>query len=147
MSVQSRDNARRGLTLVELMVVVVILGLLATAVVVNVTGHLSRGKRQRVLTDLATLRDAVEYYYGEFGKYPDSNEGLKALLTRTDNFPNGLVSQIPVDPWAKPYVYQYPAEGRAYNILCLGRDGRQGGEGEDADLDLNDLQGQKQEQT
>ena len=145
MKSESNTKHRRGMTLVELMVVVVILGLLATAVVVNVTGHLSSAKRKRVLTDLSALRDAVEYYYGEFGKYPDDAEGLKALLARTPNFPNGLIGAVPVDPWNEPYVYQYPADGRAYDILCLGRDARQGGEGEDADLSLSDLQGGKVE--
>jgi len=140
-STDTARSRRRGLTLLEVMVVVVILGLLATAVVINVTGHLSRGKSQRVLMDLATLRDGVEFYKLEFETYPTSSEGLKALLTKTQNYPNGILSAVPKDPWGKPYLYQSPAGTRPYDILCLGRDGREGGEGEDADLSLDDLHG------
>lgn len=136
---------RWGFTLVELMIVVVILGLLATAVVVNVSGYISQSRRERTRMDIATLKNAVELFYLQRHRYPTNEENLTVLTERTAAHPSGIISELPMDPWARPYVYLFPGQHGAFDIMSLGRDGAQGGEGEDADIESWNLSGARQE--
>lgn len=117
-----------GFSLVELMVVIVILGLLATIVIINVMPALDRGAVTKARADLANLEEALEIYKISNARYPTTEEGLRVLV------PN-QIRRLEVDPWNRPYVYTAPGrDGRPYTIATLGADGRAGGSEENADI-------------
>ena len=124
-----RRGDERGFTLVELMVVIVILGLLATIVVINVMPAVDRAAATKARADIATLGQGVEMYRLDHLRYPTSEEGLQALVT------GDYVRRLPEDPWGNPYRYSSPAsDGRPFAIASLGADGREGGSGENEDI-------------
>ena len=124
----ARPRREDGFTLVEMMVVLVIIGLLATVVIINVLPATDRAARTRVQADLSTLEQAIEMYRLENLRYPTTEEGLAAL---TPNY----VRRLPNDPWNSPYVYVSPGpNGAPYRIASLGADKREGGSGENADI-------------
>jgi general secretion pathway protein G len=123
-----KRKRERGFTLVEMMVVIVIIGLLATVVIINVMPATDRAAQTRVKADLDTLSQALDMYRLENMRYPTAQEGLAALQ------PN-YVRRLPNDPWNNPYVYVSPgANGAPYQVASLGADGREGGTGENADI-------------
>ena len=123
-----RKRAEEGFTLVELMVVIVIIGLLATIVIINVMPATNRAAEARVKADLGTLEQGIEMYRLENLRYPTSQEGLNALVPK-------YIKRLPNDPWNTPYVYVSPGpNGAAFRIGSLGADKREGGSGEDADI-------------
>ena len=119
----------QGFTLVEMMVVLVIIGLLATVVIINVMPAVDQAARTRVQADLSTLEEAIDIYHLQNGmRYPTSQEGLAVLA------PN-YIRRLPNDPWGTPYVYVSPGpNGAPYRIASLGADKREGGSGENADI-------------
>ncbi len=124
-----RDRAEAGFTLVELMVVIVILGLLATVVVVNVMPAADRAAATTARADISTLEQGVELFRIERRRYPTAEEGLQALVD------GGHVRRLRSDPWGNPYRYVTPGrDGRPFDVLSYGADGREGGEGENADI-------------
>ena len=129
-----RRRPQAGFTIVELMIVVVILGLLASAVVVNVSGYVSRSRKERARMDVASLKNAVELFYLQHYRYPTNEEGLAILAKRGPEHPSGIISELPNDPWGRPYIYLCPGQHGAFDIMSLGRDGAPGGQGEDADI-------------
>jgi general secretion pathway protein G len=124
-----RKAARKreeGFTLVELMVVIVIIGLLATVVVINVMPAADKASRTKAEADIATLEQAAEMYRLNRGAYPETLQALAA---------EGMVKRLPNDPWGRAYQYRSPGgEGRAFDIYSFGADGREGGEEDDADI-------------
>ena len=123
-----RPKRDEGFTLVEMMVVLVIIGLLATVVIINVMPATDRAAQTRVRADLSTLEQAIDMYRLENMRYPTTQEGLAAL---TPNY----VRRLPNDPWNSPYVYVAPGpNGAPYRIASLGADRREGGSGENADI-------------
>ena len=126
---RGNDERDEGFTLVELMVVIVILGLLATIVVINVLPAQDTARLKKAETDIALLEQAAEMYRLNKLDYPSSAEGLQALVTA------GFVKRLPDDPWGHPYLYKAPGgDGRAFDISSLGADGAPGGEGDNADI-------------
>jgi general secretion pathway protein G len=124
-----RRSAEDGFTLVELMVVIVIIGLLATVVVINVMPATDKAAITKARADIATLEQGVEMYRLNRLNYPAAGEGLQAVVRE------GFVKRLPEDPWGNPYQYAAPGrDGRAFDIFSHGADGREGGEGEDADI-------------
>jgi general secretion pathway protein G len=122
-------NEERGFTLVEMMVVIVIIGLLATVVVINVLPATDRAAMTKARADISTLEQSVEMYRLNKLQYPAGGEGLQAVVAE------GFIKRLPNDPWGKPYLYAAPGrDGRQFDIYSLGADGREGGEGEDADI-------------
>ena len=122
-------NREEGFTLVELMVVIVIIGLLATVVVVNVMPAQDTARIRKAEADISLLEQGAEMYRLSKLNYPTSGEGLQALVT------GGFIKRLPDDPWGNPYLYAAPGgEGRPFDIYTYGADGRQGGEGDDADI-------------
>jgi general secretion pathway protein G len=122
------DN-EEGFTLVELMVVIVIIGLLATVVVINVMPATDRAAVTKAKADLATLEQGIEMYRLTNLTYPTSEQGLQALVQ------SGQVRRLPNDPWGNSYHYAAPGrQGQPFELFSLGADGREGGEGNDADI-------------
>lgn len=117
------SNHRRAFSFIEVMVVVVIIGLLAGAVALKVNGYMDTAKLNRARSDLATIVDALEAYYLTNSKYPSNDEGLKNLPLKNR-----------LDPWGKPYEYNNPGRKGAFEVVSFGADGREGGEGPNADI-------------
>lgn len=137
----SRRRAEAGFTLVEVMVVVVIIGLLATVVMINVLPSQDRAMKEKARTDVAVLEQAVETYRLENLTFPTGEQGLQALvnpppgLARPDRYrEGGYVRRLPQDPWGNPYQYRYPGERGRFDVWSFGADGEKGGEGDDADI-------------
>lgn len=128
------NKQRRGFSLVELMVVIVIIGLLAGTATVSVRSYLIRSKQNVAKSEIATLVQALETYYAEYDRYPPTDEGLEVLREPSDAFPDGLLSRLPKDPWDRPYDYLNPGREAAYEVICYGADGREGGKGADKDF-------------
>lgn len=126
---------RRAFSLVELMVVLVLIGLLAGVATVNVRHYLIRGKRNAAKAEIHTICLALDTFYSTYGRYPSNAEGLDVLTTPSEQLSEPLLTKRPVDPWGKPYQYLNPGRsGSAYEVICYGGDGREGGEGADADI-------------
>jgi general secretion pathway protein G len=130
---QTRVGERRprGMTLIEIMVVITILGLIMAAVGVNVLKHLDSAKRDRARLDIANIQSALKLYYAKTGRFPDTNTGLRALVETR------VLEEMPKDPWGGEYAYT--REGSEPVILSYGADLAQGGEDQDADLSSRDL--------
>ncbi len=139
---QDGRRRRNGFSLVELMVVLFIIGLLATVVAVNVLPSQDKAMRVKAEADIDTLGQAMEMYRLDNGAYPPAAEGLRALvsppagLAMPQNYRSGgYVRELPNDPWGRPYQVRVPgAQGRPFEIVSLGADGQPGGEGDAADI-------------
>ena len=132
---------QRGLTLVELLVVVAILGLLSTIVVLNVLPARDQASVQKARTDIAAIEGALQQYRRDNLDYPSGRAGLDALRTPPGDLrqperyrQGGYIQRLPEDPWGNPYQYAYPGELGEFDVFSYGRDGRPGGEGLDADI-------------
>jgi general secretion pathway protein G len=128
---QRRRN--RGMTLIEIMVVITILGLIAAAVGVAVIPQLNAARRDRAELDIKSIQNALKLYYTKKGNYPDTATGLKGLVDMQ------ALEQLPKDPWNNDYVYMN--EGGKPVIISYGADGTSGGEGNDADISSKDAPG------
>jgi general secretion pathway protein G len=125
----------RALTLVELMVVIVILGILATTVTVTVRDHLVTGKQNAAKQEMSQISTALELFYMENNRYPTNDEGLGVLLEHNERHPDGLLHGGDLDdPWGRPYQYVYPGLHGTFDLVCYGADGAEGGSGADADI-------------
>ncbi|MCP4589432.1 MAG: type II secretion system major pseudopilin GspG [bacterium] len=131
----------RGFTLVELMVVVVIIGLLASIVTVSVNDYLIKGKQTTARTEVAQIGNALQLFYAEYGRYPSNDEGLALLQQKNKDHPNGILQGDLLDPWGHEYVYVYPGLHGSFDVLSYGANGQEGGEGADTDLVSWDLGG------
>lgn len=120
----------RGMTLIEIMVVITILGLIAAAVGVAVIPQLEASRRDRAGLDIKNIQGAMKLYYAKKGKYPDTASGMQALVEAQ------ILEQMPKDPWNNDYVYVN--EGGKPVIISYGADGTAGGEGNDADISSAD---------
>lgn len=126
-----------GVTLVEMMVVIVIIGLITAIVVINVLPSQDKAREQKAAADVATLQQALELYRLEYSQYPTVEQGLDALINPTDASGAkraSFIRTLPQDPWNHPYQYVVPGERGAYDLYSLGADGRVGGEGLNADI-------------
>ena len=128
-----------GFTLVELLVVLVIIGGLTALVAPNFIGQSEKAKPQTARVQLESLRNALDMYHLDVGRYPTSQEGLEALRSRpgTAGRWSGpyLRDPIPVDPWGNAYFYRNPGEsGATYDVGSFGSDGRTGGQGNAAEV-------------
>jgi len=136
-----RPHSEAGFTLIEVMVVIVIIGLLATVVMINVLPSQDRAMKEKARADVAVLEQAIETYRLEIMAFPTTAEGLSALtappagLARPDRYRDGgYIRRLPQDPWGNPYQYAYPGEHGRFDVYSLGADGAKGGEGDDADI-------------
>ena len=129
-----------GFTLVELMVVIVIIGLLATIVVINVLPSRDKASATKAKTDIQTIEGALEMYQLQVGRYPTTAQGLQALKTPPQGVdasryqPGGYLKKLENDPWGNPYLYASPGQHGEADVWSYGRDGKEGGTGPDADI-------------
>lgn len=127
-----------GFTLIELLVVLAIISLLAGLVGPSVLRQLGGAKTKTARVQIKDLEQALEMYKLDVGRYPETNEGLNALVEKTGDTDgwNGpyLKSGLPKDPWNHEYQYTYPGTRAEVDIFSLGQDGTPGGEGEDSDV-------------
>lgn len=137
---EARNRKReRGFSLIELIIVLVILGLLAAVVGPKVYDKLARGKAEIAKIQIKEIEAALQLFSFEIGRYPNSNEGLEALVRNPGNLeswkgPYLNKSELPNDPWGKPYVYRCPGQHGDFDLFSYGPDGVEGGEGENADI-------------
>ena len=137
-----RKKDERGFTLTELMVVIFIIGLLATVVMINVLPSQDKAMVTKAKTDIATLESALEQYRLDNLVYPATTDGLNALVTAPPALAQperyrrgGYIKKLPSDPWGRPYNYQAPAaNGKPFDVWSLGADGAPGGTDENADI-------------
>ena len=124
------------------MAVLVILGILATIVVVNVSPVFQRANIEKIKADIAQTEKALEMYKFNELKYPSTSEGLDALVNPHSGLKNpylfpedGYISAIPLDPWGREYLYEFPPrKSRKFDLYTLGADGMEGGSGDDTDI-------------
>ena len=136
----NRMRQSKGFTLIEIMVVIVIIGILATLVVPRVMGRPDEARVVSAKHDVSTLVQALKLYKLDSGRYPTTEQGLNALVAKpsTDPVPmnwklGGYLDKLPQDPWGNAYRYANPSNGN-FEIVSLGSDGAPGGEGEAADI-------------
>jgi general secretion pathway protein G len=127
-----------GFTLLELLVVVAIIGLLVGYVAPRYFSQVGKSEVQVARAQIDSLEKALDQYRLDTRRYPNAEQGLAALVTRPANEPNWggpyLKRAVPNDPWGRPYVYRTPGQRGEFDLLSLGRDGKAGGSGEDADI-------------
>ena len=133
-------RTRAGYTLLEIMVVVFILGLLATIVAPRILGRTDDARRTKAVADLKGIEQALNLYRLDSGGYPTTEQGLDALVRRPERpplprkwNPDGYLERVPLDPWGRAYVYV--ADGTRYALKSYGADGVEGGDGKYADID------------
>ncbi len=134
-----RKRGSRGFTLLELLVVMVILGLLAALVGPRIFGKVGKAKIKAAKAQISLLEAALDEFRLDVGRYPSTEEGLKALIEKPadgENWDGPYLKKklVPKDPWGRPYKYKCPGDHGEYDLYSYGRDGQPGGEGEDKDI-------------
>ena len=136
----------RGFTLLEVMIVVVILGILAALVVPKIIGRPEEARRIAAKQDIASLMQALKLYRLDNLRYPTTEQGLQALVTRPTSAPlapnwkeGGYIERLPKDPWGHAYQYLNPGLHGDIDVFSYGADGAPGGDGNDADIGSWDL--------
>jgi general secretion pathway protein G len=124
-------RSEAGFTLVEILVVITIIGLIMSLVGPRVLTYLSDSKVKTARIQIQGFSAALDLYYLDNGRYPTSTEGLGALAQKPDgsatwNGPYLNGNLVPKDPWGRPYVYKFPGQHGAYDIVSLGPEGREG---------------------
>lgn len=136
-----RDHPQAGFTLIEIMVVIAIIGILATLIVPKIMGRPDEARITAAKHDLATISQALKLYRLDIGRYPTTEQGLKALVERPTSEPvpqnwknGGYLDRLPNDPWGNPYQYANPGTKGEIDVFSYGADGKPGGTALDADL-------------
>lgn len=134
-----RQAVQRGFTLIELMVVLVIIGVLGALIVPNLLDRADDARRTAARTDITNIMQALKLYRLDNQRYPTTEQGLQALVTRPTAGPQPnnwkpYVEKLPNDPWGNPYQYLNPGIKGEVDVMSLGANGQPGGEGNDADI-------------
>jgi general secretion pathway protein G len=132
---------QRGFTLIELMVVLVIMGVLAAIIAPKIMDRPDEARIAAAKQDIAAIVQALKLYRLDNIRYPTTEQGLQALVTKPtiEPIPNnwkagGYLEKLPKDPWGNPYLYLNPGRHGEIDVYSLGADGQPGGEGKDADI-------------
>jgi len=146
-----KNKQQAGFTLLEIMVVIVILGILASMVLPNLLGNKEQAERQKVISDITTLEGAMDMYKLNNSRYPNTDQGLEALVTKPDADPvprnyreGGYIKRLPNDPWGNPYMLLQPGENGIYDILSAGLDGEEGTDDDIGNWNMHDAPEQDQ---
>ncbi len=138
------ESLTRGMTLVEILAVVVILGLIAATLLVGFSGSFGKAKHELTKSGIGIIVTQLEKYRLEHDAWPGNDQGL-AVLTDGQATPTATYYLSPgqlLDPWKRPYLYVTPGPGgHPYEVLSYGADGQPGGEGENADITSANLRG------
>jgi general secretion pathway protein G len=134
-----RHAAQAGFTLIELMVVLVIIGVLAALIVPNVLDRAEDARATAARTDVNNLMQALKLYKLDNQRFPTSEQGLQALITKPATPPipvnwKPYLDKLPNDPWGRPYQYLNPGVKAEIDVMSFGADGQPGGEGKNADI-------------
>jgi len=133
-----KKRVKKGFTLLELLVVILILGLLAAFVVPNIVGAGDKAKRDLVCSQMNSIANALDMFKMDNGVYPDTEEGLKALVSNpdSDKYPTysskPYMKRVPKDSWGQPI--QYVKTGDGFELISFGADRKEGGSGDGADI-------------
>ncbi len=141
MLIQPKHSRQHGFSLLEIMVVVVIIGILVATIAPTLFGETDTARKTKLKVDIRAIEGALERYYNDNYTYPTTDQGLQALVTKSDippeprNFkPRGYINRLESDPWGNEYQYISPGTQGPYDIFTLGADGEIGGEGMNADI-------------
>ena len=118
-------EAAKGFSLLEIMVTITIMTMIMGAVGVGVMGYLDKSKIKQAKIDIGTISNALDLYKTEFGRYPDSDDGLSRLVEEKIL----KEKKVPLDPWGNEYVYIYPGSNNedSFDLYSFGPDGKEGG--------------------
>lgn len=137
--VNRQSSITRGFTLIELMIVVVILGLLATIVMPKILNRPEQARRVKAKVDIRNIQSALAYFKTDTGRFPTTSEGLEALVNGLNiqgYNKDGYLERVPFDPWGHKYVYISPGiKSKDYDLKSFGKDGEDGGMGDDGDIE------------
>lgn len=132
---------QQGFTLVEMMVVIVIMGILASLIVPKIMGRPDEARVIAAKQDIASVMQALKLYKLDNQRYPATEQGLQALVSKPSSPPvptnwksSGYLDKLPLDPWGNPYQYLFPGIHSELDVFSFGVDGVAGGEGNDADI-------------
>lgn len=133
------QRKQAGFTMLEIMIVLVIVAVLAALVVPNVMGRPDEARIVAAQTDINNIKQALQLYKVDNRRYPTSQQGLKALVTKPSSppVPNNwklYIDKLPNDPWGNPYQYLNPGIKGEVDVMSYGADGKPGGDGNDADI-------------
>lgn len=135
----SRRNCAAAFTLIELMIVVVILGLLATIVMPRILSRPEQARRTKAKIDIRNIESALALFKTDTGRFPTTSEGLEAMVSDPGikgYNSDGYLDKVPFDPWGNKYIYISPGvRNRDYDLESYGRDGEDGGTADDADIE------------
>ncbi len=138
------NNKQKGFTLLEIMVVIVILGVLASMIVPNLMSNKDKADRQKVVSDVIALENALDMYKLDNGSYPSTEQGLEALVSEPSGSPeprnyreDGYIKRLPQDPWGNDYILNNPGEHGKIDILSVGQDGEEGSDDDIGNWNLN----------
>jgi len=135
---KSQKRVKKAFTLLELLVVILILGMLAAFVVPNIMGTKVKAERDMVCNQMGSIAHALDMFKMDNGMYPETEEGLKALVTNpdSDKYPaytnGGYMPKVPKDSWHQPF--QYIKSDNGFDLISFGPDRKEGGSGDDADI-------------
>ncbi|WP_461832877.1 type II secretion system major pseudopilin GspG [Desulfothermus sp.] len=140
-------SSQKGFTLIEIMIVIVILGILAGLIVPRIMNEPDKARVVKAKLQIQNLSMALKKFKMDNGFYPSTEQGLEALVKKPvigripKNYPpKGYLSKVPKDPWGNDYIYICPGEHADFEIISYGADGKEGGEGFDADIKSYDLE-------
>jgi general secretion pathway protein G len=141
LNLKTGKGRKKGFTLVEILVVVVVLGLLASLVVPRIVGRGEEAKRTATLVQIREIEQSLDLFKLDNGFYPTTEQGLAALVEKPEVSPeprkykdDGYMKKIPVDPWGNEYMYRCPGDHGEFDLFSPGPDGEQGGEGDNTDI-------------
>ena len=139
----------QGFTLIEVMVVVIILGILATLIVPRIMSRPEEARRTKAALQIRSIESALKLYKLDNGDYPTTDQGLDALVNRPEtgkipkNWRKGGYldsTKVPKDPWGNDFVYIMPGQNYDFDLSSYGKDGEKGGEEENADINQWELE-------
>jgi general secretion pathway protein G len=130
--------AKKGFTLIEIIIVVIIMSLIAALIVPRLFKKVEMSKQKIAKTQIILIENAIKMFKLDTGRFPFTEEGLIALLKKPEGLRNWdgpyLEKGLPNDPWGGEYLYTYPGKEYVFEIISLGADGKLGGEGENRDI-------------